>query len=203
MSTFICEQNIANFQKLLATSADETLQQTLQILLAASKRELAILKSQTDGANARRPGSRPAPGDAQTVKQEIQAEFDSSRNPYMLLDPGPGLNILDVNDAYARATLIRRSDVVGKSLFEIFPDNPEHTLADGVSNLYASLKTVAQTGQPHAMAIQRYDIRNPAGEFVERHWQPINSPIKDKAGNLAFLLHHVEDVTDQVTRLRW
>ncbi|WP_137043443.1 PAS domain-containing protein [Pseudolabrys sp. FHR47] len=203
MSTFICEQNIANFQKLLATSADETLQHTLQILLAASKRELAILKSQTDGANARRPGSRPAPGDAQTVKQEIQAEFDSSRNPYMLLDPGPGLNILDVNDAYARATLIRRSEVVGKSLFEIFPDNPEHTLADGVSNLYASLKTVAQTGQPHAMAVQRYDIRNPAGEFVERHWQPINSPIKDKAGNLVFLLHHVEDVTDPVTRLRW
>lgn len=203
MSTFICEQNIANFQKLLDTNADATLQRTLQTLLAASKRELAILKSQTDGADVRRAGNRPAPADAQTVRQEIQAEFDSSRNPYMLLDPGPGLNILDVNDAYARATLIRRSDVVGKSLFEIFPDNPDHTLADGVSNLYTSLKTVAQTGQPHAMAVQRYDIRNPAGEFVERHWQPINSPIKNKAGNLVFLLHHVEDVTDHVTRLRW
>lgn len=202
MSTFICEQNIANFQKLLDTSADATLQRTLQTLLASAKRELAMLQSRTDGADGRRPGHRHAPVDAQTVRQDIQAEFDGSRNPYMLLDPGPGLNILDVNDAYAGATFIIRSDVVGKSLFEIFPDNPSDTLADGVSNLYASLKAVAQTGQPHAMAVQRYDIRNRAGEFVERHWQPINSPIHDKVGNLVFLLHHVEDVTDQVERSR-
>jgi PAS domain-containing protein len=202
MSTFICEQNISNFQKLLNTSSDATLQRTLQTLLASAKRELAMLQSRTDGAEARRGGHRQAPVDAQTVKQSIQGEFDSSRNPYMLLDPGPGLNILDVNDAYARATLISRSDVAGKSLFEVFPDNPDDALADGVSNLYASLKIVGQTGEPHAMAVQRYDIRNPAGEFIERHWLPINSPIKNKAGNLVFLLHHVENVTDQVTALR-
>lgn len=202
MSTFICEQNIANFQKLLDNSADATLQRTLQALLASAKRELAMLQSRTDGAEARRLGHRQAPVDAGMVRQDIQAEFDNSRNPYMLLDPGPGLSILDVNDAYARATLINRSDVVGRSLFDIFPDNPNDQLADGVSNLYASLKIVAQSGQPHAMAVQRYDIRNPAGEFIERHWQPINSPIKDKADNLVFLLHHVEDVTDHVTRQR-
>ncbi|HWK95307.1 MAG TPA: PAS domain-containing protein [Pseudolabrys sp.] len=201
MSTFICEQNIANFQKLLDNSADATLQRTLQALLASAKRELAMLQSRTDGAEARRLGHRQGPVDSQTARQEFQAEFDASRNPYMLLDPGPGLTILDVNDAYARATLINRSDVVGKSLFDIFPDNPSDQLADGVSNLYSSLKIVAQTGQPHAMAVQRYDIRNPAGEFVQRHWQPINSPINDKAGNLVFLLHHVEDVTDQETAL--
>ena len=71
----------------------------------------------------------------------------------MLLDPGPGLNIVDINTAYAAATFITRSDVVGKSLFEIFPDNPNDALADGVSNLYTSLKIAAQTGQPHAMSI--------------------------------------------------
>jgi hypothetical protein len=48
------------------------------------------------------------------------------------------------------------------------------------------------------MAIQRYDIRDPSGEFVERHWQPINTPIHDKNEHLVFLLHHVEDVTEQV-----
>jgi PAS domain-containing protein len=116
----------------------------------------------------------------------------------MLLDPGPGLHIVDINGAYAEATFITRSDVVGKSLFEIFPGNPDDVLADGVSNLYASLRIVAQTGQPHAMAIQRYDIRDPNGEFVERRWQPINTPIHDKDGHLVFLLHHVENVTDQV-----
>ena len=71
-------------------------------------------------------------------------------------------------------------------------------LADGVSNLYTSLRHVVQNGQPHAMAIQRYDIRDQSNEFVERHWQPINTPIHDEDGHLIFLLHHVEDVTDQV-----
>lgn len=79
----------------------------------------------------------------------------------------------------------------------MFPDNPDDPLADGVSNLYASLRIVAQTGRPHAMAVQRYDIRDPDGSFVERYWQPINSAIVDEDGRLTFLLHHVEDVTDQ------
>jgi PAS domain-containing protein len=113
----------------------------------------------------------------------------------MLIDPAPGLHIVDINDAYARATLTKRDDVVGHSLFEIFPDNPEDALADGVSNLFTSLRTVVKTGQPHAMVIQRYDIRDPQGQFVERHWQPINSPIHDRDGLLIYILHHVEDVT--------
>jgi hypothetical protein len=94
--------------------------------------------------------------------------------------------------------LTSRSDVVGRSLFDIFPDNPDDDRADGVSNLFASLRTVAKTGQPHAMAIQRYDIRDPRGRFVERHWQPINSPLHDQNGVLIYLLHHVEDVTADV-----
>ena len=115
----------------------------------------------------------------------------------MLLDPGPGLRIVDINDAYAAATFTVRGDVVGKSLFDVFPDNPADPAADGVSNLFISLKTVTQTGEPHAMAIQRYDIRDPSGRFVERHWLPINRPIRNSAGRLVFLLHHVEDVTEQ------
>ena len=55
-----------------------------------------------------------------------------------------------------------------------------------------------KTSQPQAMAVQRYDIRNPTGHFVERHWQPVNSPIHDSDGILVCLLHHVEDVTADV-----
>jgi hypothetical protein len=48
------------------------------------------------------------------------------------------------------------------------------------------------------MAIQRYDIRDPDGQFVERYWQPVNTPIFDESGRLIYLLHWVEDVTEQV-----
>jgi PAS domain-containing protein len=199
MQRFICEQNIAHFQKLLEQATDPALRRTLEGLLLSARRDLALLQSTLSGADESPiEARRRRHGDAKAIKQQFQPEFDASSHPYMLLDPAPRLHIVDINDAYAQATFTSRNDVVGRSLFEIFPDNPDHELADGVSNLYASLRTVVKTGQPHVMAIQRYDIRDPQGQFIERHWQPVNSPIQDQDGILIFILHHVEDVTADV-----
>lgn len=200
MQRFVCEQNIVHFERLLREATDPTLQKTLRGLLASAKRELALLSSAASGADTTPfEQRRRQHGDAAAIRRQFQSEFDASPHPYMLLDPGPGLVIIDINDAYSAATLTDRTEVVGRLLFEIFPDNPDDPLADGVSNLYGSLRIVGETGQAHAMAIQRYDIRDPDGVFVERYWQPINSPIHDAAGHLAYLLPHVEDVTAQVT----
>ncbi|MBR0691270.1 PAS domain-containing protein [Bradyrhizobium manausense] len=199
MQRFVCEQNIVHFERLLNEATEATVQHTVRALLASAKRQLALLNSAASGADATPfEQRRRQQTDAATIRQQFQPEFDSSPHPYMLLDPGPGLLIVDVNDAYAAATFISRSDVVGRSLFEIFPDNPDDPLADGVSNLYSSLRIVGETGRAHAMKVQRYDIRDGDGTFVERHWQPINSPIHDAAGHLVYLLHHVEDVSAQV-----
>jgi len=199
MKKFICEQNISNFERLLAET-DPALRRTLEGLLATNRRELALIVAEREGAKvspiARRRNGVDAPG----MREQFLSDFDASAHPYMLLDPGPGLQIVDINPAYARATLTNRGTVVGRSLFDVFPDNPDDPAADGVSNLYASLRKAAQTGRADAMAVQRYDIRDESGSFVERHWQPINSPIHDDDGRLIFMLHHVEDVTDQVER---
>ena len=199
MQRFICEQNVAHFQKLLDQATESALRRTLEGLLKSARRHLAMLESALSGADGSPiEARRRRHGDAQSIREQFQPEFDASAHPYMLINPAPGLHIVDINDAYARATLTRREDVVGHSLFEIFPDNPDDALADGVSNLYTSLRIVVKTGQPHAMAIQRYDIRDPQGQFVERHWQPINSPIHDRDGVLIYILHHVEDVTAEM-----
>jgi PAS domain-containing protein len=198
MKRFICEQNIAHFRKLLKDAGDPAKKTALERLLAAYIRELAMLDAEEIGTDAT-PNAQPKrqPGDTAAVREEFLPHFDHSPHPYLLLDPGPGLRIVDVNAAYLTVTFTERDTILGKSLFDVFPDNPDHALADGVNNLYASLKTVAQTGLPHAMAVQRYDIRDASGVFVERHWQPINTPIHDADGKLVLLLHHVEDVTDQ------
>jgi hypothetical protein len=196
MQRFVCEQNIAHFQKLLDGPTDLTLRRTLLALLSSAKRELALLTSEINGAQGLAP-RRPS-GDLDSVLRQLRPGFETSEHPYMLIHPGPGLKIIDVNDAYARATFTRRDDITGRPLFEVFPDNPAIETADGVSNLFASLRTVVETGEPHAMAVQRYDVRDNSGAFVERYWQPINTPVHDVDERLICLLHHVEDVTAEV-----
>ena len=88
--------------------------------------------------------------------------FESAPGLYLVLDPA--LTIVAVNDAYARATRTSRQAIVGKHLFEIFPDNPDDPGNEGVGNLRASLGRVLQTGQPDAMPVQKYDIRLPDAE---------------------------------------
>jgi signal transduction histidine kinase/CheY-like chemotaxis protein len=51
------------------------------------------------------------------------------------------------------------------------------------------------------MAVQKYDIRRPESEgggFEVRYWSPHNSPVLDADGNLAGIIHRVEDVTEFV-----
>ncbi len=48
------------------------------------------------------------------------------------------------------------------------------------------------------MAIQRYDIRDRHGNFAERNWRPINTPLIDDDGVVIALMHRVDDVALEV-----
>lgn len=106
---------------------------------------------------------------------DYQSIFESAPDLYLLLDPG--LKIIGASDAYLQATLTRREEVLGRGLFDVFPDNPNDPLADGVFNLRNSLNFVLQEKKTHRMAIQKYDITRPDGTFEERFWSPLNTPV--------------------------
>ncbi|MDB6170902.1 MAG: multi-sensor hybrid histidine kinase [Chthoniobacteraceae bacterium] len=113
----------------------------------------------------------------------------------------PELRIVAVSDAYARATITCREEILGKSLFEVFPDNPADIDATGVRNLHASLQRVLLQRTSDSMAVQKYDIRKLVeGGYVfeERYWSPSNSPILNEDGSVAWIIHRVEDVTESV-----
>jgi hypothetical protein len=196
MQRFVLQQNIGNFEKLLCSSPEPAVRETAKRLLLSYQRQLALLE-----ADAFRAQQRQADWDHHRIFGLLPS-FEVSPHPLLVLRPGPRLLIVDVNEAYARATMIERDAVRGRSLFEVFPDNPDDPLSDGVKNLFASLKTVATTGEPHAMAIQRYDVRDSSGQFVVRYWQPINTPLFDQDRQLVFILHHVEDVTESAVANR-
>ena len=124
---------------------------------------------------------------------DFKIVFEKSPALQLLLDPS--FVIVGVSDAYLAATMTERARILGRHLFEIFPDNPNAGHADGVHNLRASLLRVMQTRAPDAMPIQKYDIRRPGGAFEERFWRPLNWPILGDDGYVALIVHQVEDVT--------
>ncbi len=48
------------------------------------------------------------------------------------------------------------------------------------------------------MAVQKYDIRAPDGTFTAKYWSPKNIPVLSPAGEVLYIFHRVEDVTDLV-----
>ncbi|MFF9408590.1 PP2C family protein-serine/threonine phosphatase [Streptomyces anandii] len=130
-----------------------------------------------------------------TPQVDHAALFAATPSPYLVL--GPDLVIVDVNDAYLAVTRRTHKELVGLHVFEAFPDNPADPDADGVRNLGTSLRRVIATGRPDTMALQRYDIPVPGtpGAFEERWWSPVNTPVLGSDGQVAWIIHRVEDVT--------
>jgi len=122
--------------------------------------------------------------------------FESLPGLYLVLTPE--FQIVTVSDAYLKATMTTREGILGRGLFEVFPDNPNELGATGVSNLRASLDRVLRHGAADTMAIQKYDVRRPDGVFEEHYWSPINSPVFGPNRQILYIVHRVEEVTEFV-----
>jgi signal transduction histidine kinase len=124
--------------------------------------------------------------------------FNALPTPHLLLSPA--FVIEAVSDAYLRATLTQRAHLVGQYMFDAFPENPHTPEANGTRNVLASLRQVLATKQPQRISQQHYDVPDPAlpGQFVERYWQALNSPVLDAAGNVVQIIHTAVDITAEV-----
>ena len=154
------------------------------------------------------PAVRPVVGQAGPVGQsptgqppDFRLLFEALPEKYLVIDPN--LVIVAASDAYLTATLTQREGMVGRRLFDVFPDNPDDPATEGARNLKASLTRVLRQRTRDSMSVQKYDIPRPAsagGGFVERFWTVSNSPVSAADGSLACIVHAVEDVTEYIQR---
>lgn len=122
--------------------------------------------------------------------------FEAIPSPCLIL--APDFTIVVANDAYLRVTARRRDDILGRVLFDVFPDNPDDPETRGSDRLRASLERVRSTRKPDTMPLQKYDISINNEGFEERYWSPVNAPVFDDEGGIAYFVHRVEDVTELV-----
>jgi PAS domain-containing protein len=102
----------------------------------------------------------------------------------MLLDRE--LRIRGVNSAYEAAYLRTRKQIVGRFLFDVFPDNPDDPRANGVSIVAHALRQAMSSGGTATVPIVRYDIPDPNDltVYLPRLWAVADTAIYDPSNSV-------------------
>jgi signal transduction histidine kinase len=147
------------------------------------------------------PGRRPAPGFTARVP-DFEAFFEALPAPCIVFAADdPRYTIVAVNEAYLAATRSVRygaRGLLGRPLFRTFPDPLYDPMATETANLRISLHRVMLSRSADRMAVQRFETRDAEGRVEERYWSPVNAPVLDDDGEVAFIVHQVEDVTGRL-----
>lgn len=135
-----------------------------------------------------------------TVK-EFQSVFDNLPGMYLLLQPDyPSFTIITGNKAYLKVTLTTYDMIKGNPIFSVFPDTPGIYNKEAKEQLLQLFNKVIELKQTNELNDFRYDIpaNDGTGNFVERYWRIMNTPVLDEANEVTQIINSVEDVTDKV-----
>ncbi len=112
----------------------------------------------------------------------------------------PDLVYADANDDFLRLAGRTREQLLGRYIFDVFPENPNDPAAAGMRETRESMLRVADTGERDTMALLRYDIEDAhrPGHWQEHYWSPVNAPVLGPDGQVMLIVHRVEEVTELI-----
>ena len=112
----------------------------------------------------------------------------------------PDLVYADANEDFQRLAGRTREQLVGRYIFDVFPENPNDPAAAGMRETRESMLRAVATGERDTMAVIRYDIEDPQrpGHWEEHFWSPVNAPVLDPDGRVVLIVHRVEEVTELI-----
>ncbi|GGR84069.1 hypothetical protein GCM10010269_24010 [Streptomyces humidus] len=112
----------------------------------------------------------------------------------------PDLRYVDANEDFLLLAGRDREQLLGRYVFDVFPENPNDPAAAGMRETRASMLRAVATGERDTMALLRYDIedRERPGHWVEHFWSPVNAPVLGPDGNVVLIVHRVEEVTELI-----
>ncbi len=132
-----------------------------------------------------------------TPSPDFHALFCVSPYPYLLMDLD--LTIVAANAAYLRSTGRSEDELLGRYVFDAFPQNPDDPGSTAMEEVRSSLLYAIESGQPHTTAFVRYSVPRETAQgkvFDERFWSTVHTPVKGADGKVAFVAQNAIDVTD-------
>lgn len=127
---------------------------------------------------------------------EMLRVFETLPQSYLVLSPA--FYILTASNAYLQLTGKTRLTLEEQYLFDVFPKTPDSVSQEG--GIAFSLNTVLETSQPHHLPVMRFDIPGAGNtlQMEEHYWNTSHTPVLDAEGEISHIIHHTENVTQQV-----
>ncbi len=110
----------------------------------------------------------------------------------------PYFTILAVTHEYVEAAGLPKSLLINKPYFESYPVNPDDPDFTGRSKLLASFEYVITQNEEHHLPVQRFDTVGQDGGFTERYWKAVNKPVVDNNGQVIYIIHSAEEITEKI-----
>ena len=133
---------------------------------------------------------------------DFRVLFEATPGLVLALRPNPPIfKIIAATNGYLQATGMRSNDIIGRDLFDVFPGYPDEARNSAAGDLRRSLEIVMRNRSADVMAIHKYQIcpLELSGEaWEERYWRGINSPVLGPTGEVAYILHRAQDMTELV-----
>ncbi|MDO6390448.1 PAS domain-containing protein [Pontibacter sp. BT731] len=107
----------------------------------------------------------------------------------------PDLVIVEITDILLKGLHLTREQILGHSLFDLFPNNPNQP--ESRVAVMECLQHALVHKEPFHNPRLRYDIQLGAG-YEERYWSATTVPVLNDAKEVQYLIHEVIDVTDKI-----
>jgi PAS domain S-box-containing protein len=107
---------------------------------------------------------------------DFQQVFEKSPDACLVAVPDADFTLVAVSDAYLHATGKAREGILGRPFFEVFTQ----------SSLHASFERVMATRAADTVTVH----------LEERYWSLTTTPVLSSQGEVLYLIHRMEDVTE-------
>jgi len=123
--------------------------------------------------------------------------FEKSPGSLLVKADVPHFTIMAANEAYLTITNATREMIIGKSFFQVFPDDDDDPADE--TGARKTFTRVVQTGRKIDIPTYRYDTRDPeTGDYMTRYWSCSNVPFNGADGKVAYILNTIAEITGEV-----
>lgn len=135
------------------------------------------------------------------MEPEVNYRAIFKRFPGAVVVLSRDFTILDVSDDAVDAAGRPASDMIGRYIFQLFPESPHRDMRR--RDLRASLEGVLSSGERDVMPPTRYDFEDPGrpGVLEERYWVIVNTPVITD-DQISMIIFMAQEVTHMVHEAR-